>query len=225
MKVLSEQALEKFKDWLLENQKTTNPFPDFLSDDSEGVSLNVKLTNDIKKCNSLAKLGPLLFEFINKNKFEIEKVKPELFWASLSLHLKDLILPKGYKVLEYRRYVFSDGRNIYKHLIYSSYLVYKSFGEDGQVILQKYNHTHETFADKFLGRKDSYQSSDMFELVKKLYLNGKNKSLCSTDKKGNLNRLMKYIRQISVNYNLSGMSIDEVIELLPPQFDDVKKDV
>ena len=214
--ILNKKGLEEFETFLQKNHKKTNEkLPNYLL-------MTDTCYSDTKICVDLDNLKNLDLWEIGKNLVDIMDKNPqflefdfEIFWASMSLHFANVILLPDQKILEWRRYIPDVGFNRYKHLLYSAYLCYKTFGEDSKFILCK-NNTHNAFADKFLGRSDSYRYAKIFPFIKKLYLNTK----ISSKKDGNFNDFMKFIKALAINHSLLSVDEKEFETLIPQVFKD-----
>ena len=214
---LNADGLQKFRDYFSNNKDNTEkyiPLPTYLIQNPTYCE-DSKIEFDISHLQGmdLWEIGKELLTILDNNQ-DFQNLDFDILWSSLSLYFSDVILPEKYhgrtkSILEWRRYIPDTGRNRHKHLLYSSYLCYKIFGENSKFIILK-NDTHTAFADRFLSRPNSYRYPVIFDAIKSL-----SPELKISYKL--IENIMMYVGMIAVNHSLLSMDTNDILNNIPEQ--------
>lgn len=150
-------------------------------------------------------------------------------WSWLAYLWFDQLCPFDVETREVRqtaRYICSsDYRTYYRHYIAASYDIYSLYGQqNSRLFLYNPLYKHNDFIEQFASRQDIISSKNLIEVAHRLYWdlnsNSPKRGAQSKKKKGNHIRLLKVIDQLELTYDIFAMTSDEIINLLPEEFDD-----
>lgn len=117
---------------------------------------------------------------------------------------------------------FSVSRQ-HRHLLATPFSVYKRHGEDARMLLKGSVASKPELTSQIVERQQFSRSQGFIQLVNGLYYDGngntKSGSLART-KPGSLFRLFAVFQQLEVNYDIFNMTRDQMMKLLPPEFDE-----
>lgn len=110
-----------------------------------------------------------------------------------------------------------------RHLLAGPYRLYTLHGRTARLLLHPPVHQHGAFIYDLGFRRDLITNRGLLEAIDLLYWDAKRdrpKRGTTTDSRpGNLRRLITVVQQLDFNYDLYGMHADEILRLLPPEFD------
>jgi hypothetical protein len=110
-----------------------------------------------------------------------------------------------------------------RHLLAGPYKLFTLHRLNARLLLYPPVHQHGTFIYQLGFRRDLIMNRGLIEAIDLLYWDAKRKRPkrgATTDTRpGNLRRLIAVIQQLDFNYDLYGMRADEILNLLPPEFD------
>jgi hypothetical protein len=119
-------------------------------------------------------------------------------------------------------YIPSD-RRPQRHLFAGAYQLFKLHGEHARVLLHPAVHQHGRFIFDLDFRRDLLTNRGLIEVADRLYWNGRTnrpkRGAASDGRPGGLRRLIAVAQQLELNYDLYGMSAQEITELLPGEFE------
>lgn len=133
------------------------------------------------------------------------------------------------KLKETARYICSlDYTDYYRHCVATSYYIYSIHGEPkSRLFLYGSPYLLSDFIEQFASRQDIISSKDLIEVAHRLYwdlnLNSPKRGAQSKKKKGNHRRLLKIVDQLELTYDIYSMAYDEILKLLPEEFDGWKR--
>ena len=110
-----------------------------------------------------------------------------------------------------------------RHLLAGPLKLFAMHRERARLLLHPAVHQHGAFVYDLSFRRDLITNRGLIEAVDLLYWDAKRnrpKRGATTDSRpGNLRRLIAVVQQLDFNYDLYGMRSDEILDLLPPEFD------
>lgn len=151
-------------------------------------------------------------------------------WSWLSLYYFDLLCPakNGIRdVLEDAVYVLAekyDHQRYYRHLLRTSWLAVKEHGEAAKVLLTTKGKRSEIF-EQLASRQAIFGNATVIAGACKLYFDpvaGTPKRGSGSKGAGSPRRLVTFIQQIDLTYDLRDCTADQFLELLPGEFDKFK---
>lgn len=149
-------------------------------------------------------------------------------WSWLALFYFDQLSPVGddgkRRPREDYHYIPStDGWQRERHLLAGPFKLYSLHREHSRLLLHPPVHQHGAFVYDLGFRRDLITNRGLIEAIDLLYWDAKRlkpkRGATSTNRPGNLRRLITVVQQLDFNYDLYGMSAAEILELLPPEFD------
>ena len=173
-----------------------------------------------------------IFNLLEKSSASGETDKE--LWAWLSLYYFETIHKKDknneYKLGEINKWIpnFEDYRKYYRHLLLGPWNIYKQHKGDEEIIsgiLCGEIHTPGDVFEQLASRQEWITSSQVQKAVTKLYYDKKNKSLkkgSGGKGGGSARRLSDVLKQFNMNYDFYAISSNDLIGLLPREFDRYK---
>jgi len=148
-------------------------------------------------------------------------------WSWLALLWFDILCPKdaygNRKVREASRYVCStDYTDFYRHLVASTWDIYSTYGEKARLFLHSHLYEHNDFIEQLASRMKIFTNRSLIEVFDRLYWDNSSESpkkgAQSKNKAGSFRRLISFIKQIDLTYDLHSMSAENILELLPIEY-------
>lgn len=110
-----------------------------------------------------------------------------------------------------------------RHLLAGPYRLYTIHGRNARLLLHPPVHQHGAFIYNLGFRRDLITNRGLLEAIDLLYWDAKRdrpkRGTTTESRPGNLRRLITVVQQLDFNYDLYGMRADEILRLLPPEFD------
>jgi hypothetical protein len=110
-----------------------------------------------------------------------------------------------------------------RHLLAASYKLFLLHGTNARLFLHPPVHEHGAFIYDLAFRRDLIANKGLIEAIDLLYWDPKRgrpkRGATTTSRAGSLRRLITVVQQLDFNYDLYGMRAEEILELLPPEFD------
>lgn len=110
-----------------------------------------------------------------------------------------------------------------RHLLATSYKLFLLHGINARLLLHAPVHEHGAFIYDLAFRRDLISNKGLIEAIDLLYWDVKRakpkRGVNATRGPGTLRRLITVIQQLDLNYDLYGMRAEEILRLLPPEFD------
>jgi len=149
-------------------------------------------------------------------------------WSWLTLFWFDNLCPVesdgSRKVRETSRYVCSSHyTDYYRHLVAASWDIYYLHREKSRLFLWTSLYIHNDFIEQLASRQNIITNKALIEVFDRLYWDLKSdrpkSGAQSRDRLGNFRRLQSFIQQVELTYDLHAMSVEEIIALLPSEYD------
>jgi len=168
-----------------------------------------------------------LFESIPRNTL----MKNDGLWNWLALFYIDQLIPMDNRgkreVGEMARYVYNPRyTKYYLHLVAATWDIYTQFGEDSKLFLFTPMDKINAFIRELAARQNIISNRSLIKAVQTLYWNetqdGRGtikRGAISKKKRGNLYRFIAVMNQFDTNYDLYAMKPEDIIRLLPAEFD------
>jgi hypothetical protein len=116
-----------------------------------------------------------------------------------------------------------DGWQRDRHLLAGPYKLFAMHQEHSRLLLHPPVHQHGAFVYDLGFRRDLITNRGLIEAIDVLYWDAKRRrpkrGATTTSNPGNLRRLITVVQQLDFNYDLYGMRADEILRLLPAEFD------
>ncbi len=132
------------------------------------------------------------------------------------------------KIREEAKYICTkDYRDYYRHLVAGPYSIYSLYGSRlSKIFLYSPVYEHNDFIEQIASRQFLISNLSLIEVLYCLYWDENMKrpkiGAQSRKKPGNLRRFIKVIQQFELTYHIYSLSAQEIINLLPQEFDEWK---
>jgi hypothetical protein len=231
IRVLTEIGIQKFRGYLAElrNGLTREPPAEVMTDPS---------------CSSIVMKGLEVENCIFNSKLEVAKYLYEKFqmlpqlqleenvglWSWLSLHYFDQLCPAdnfgGRNPGQDSRHILDIGyRLYYYHLLFGPYHIYRLHGERAPLLLSSPLYETSKYYLELSARQGFITNKGVIEAASLLYfdpVSGKPKrgAAVTTRKPGTLLRFIDVVQQLDLTYDLYSITGEEVLNLLPSEFEE-----
>lgn len=195
----------------------------YVSELTNGVQLDSCL-----KFASRLELAVYLATTLERNYISLHTIKLEnRIWTWMTYLWFDQICPiinGERKVRQMARYICeAEYRTYYRHFIASSYSIYNLHGKEySKLFLETPLYIHNDFIEQIASRQEIISQPNLIKVIHTLYWNnisGRPKpSALDRQKPGNLRRLLKLFSQIELTYDIYSLQAEEIIRLLPIEF-------
>ena len=163
----------------------------------------------------------------------------ELFWNWLTLFYFDLVCPVENSHRKKRRNSFyihdGDYRNVLKHHLAGTYLLYNKHGDIAKALLLDEMSKLSYFREHMISRKNFINCKPLLEVMNELYFDKNNNALKNGVTKrirnrngkmipdaGTHRRLLHFEKRLERNYDFYSMTSEQILEILPNEFDKFK---
>jgi hypothetical protein len=132
------------------------------------------------------------------------------------------------KVRETAKYICSSHyTDYYRHLVAAPYIIYELHGSNSKLFLHNPLYEHNDFIEQFASKQYIISNKNLIEVAHRLYWDEVTKqpktSAQSKKRSGNHIRLKKVFDQLELTYDIYSMTGDEIIDILPEEFNDWKR--
>ncbi len=227
---LNRSGVERFHAYLTEvhGGATDDPPAAMLEDGRYSAELPIDLEVEPRRFVSRYHIGAYLAKALATLPHEHADTDEGL-WSWLSLFWFDVLCPRradgGRRPGGAQRHVADfNRRSRYRHLLYGPYLVYRRHGEASGVLLTGPAHQESHFYQVITSVQDLIANRGVLEAARRLYLDeatNKLKPGCqpSRPRPGTVRRFVRVLQQLDLTYDVLGMSGEEIVEILPGEFD------
>jgi hypothetical protein len=229
LKIFNETGEIEFGNFL--NELKINPTIELIDlNDKKYYSLYtpiIELDQDRKFSSRFELAEYLVSAFNNAGLKRSEVLGNNKLWTWLTYFWFDQICPivdGKRKVLQIAKYICGQNfRTYYRHFIASTYNIYSLLGKSNTFLfLYQSINIHNDFIEQLASRQDIISQSNLIQAAQSLYWNDsiKKPKPAATDRKkqGNLRRLIRIFGQIELTYDIFSMKSDEILNLLPKEF-------
>jgi len=230
VRVLSDKGIQSFKGYLAEirNGSTKAPPYELLTDPWSSAKIQWEV--EIERRDFDSKLEASRFLYDRFRMLPYLQVDQNIgLWSWLSLYYFELVCPRnenGRRLpgQDCRHIIDLDFRRYYYHLLNGPYNIYKLHKEKAPLLLSGPLYRTSTFYLQLASRQGFVTNKGVMEAANLLYydfLNGRPKIAALSKKKpGTLFRFIIVIQQLDLTYDLYSMNGEEVLNLLPSEFDE-----
>lgn len=227
---LNKQGIEKFKDYLkeLDGSGDLNP-PDLnspmYSEPVEAIEVEVE---EGKSFETRMELAKYLDEQIPDDVRDNKVLQMTSMWSWMAyLWLDQFVKEKNgeYSTYETKAYICSlNWKRYYRHFVSFTYYVYSLYGEENsRLFLQCPVNIRNEFLGQLAARESVLQHDAIIKAAHQIYWDDNEgdtkRGASSKNKPGTARRIGTVIKQLDVVYDLHGMDADQIVEILPGEFD------
>jgi hypothetical protein len=231
LRALNERGIQEFRGFLQQIRDgaefLNNPAVLYLDDYSQLVARPAGIEIEIEPRTFASKFEAA--EYLAGVLKEVPGIIDDVgLWSWLALFYFDQLSPVDASGMRRPRedyhYIPSTGNgwNRDRHLLAGPWKLFSMHGQNARLLLHPAVHQHGAFIYNLGFRRDLITNRGLIEAIDLLYWdNGRKrpKRGATSDRPGNLRRLITVVQQLDFNYDLYGMRADEILHLLPPEFD------
>jgi hypothetical protein len=232
----TDEGIEQFRRYLAElREGATSPPPFHLLNDpvtSKPVNDEIQIEN--REFATRLELAQYLDDALVE--FESDSIETDVFlWSWLSLVYFDQVCPVQKEGIrkpgrDYRHILEPGYPNGHRHLLCGPYMVYSVYGLGAdltKLFLWTPLHMESRFHHQLAVRQTLITNRGVLEAAHQMYFNEKEGSpmrgaLGEKSSPGTLLRYIDVIQQLDLNYDLYSMTGEEVLQLLPAEFNQWK---
>ncbi|MDI6720650.1 MAG: hypothetical protein QMD46_13685 [Methanomicrobiales archaeon] len=234
LRVFKERGIEKFHEYLVAVAGGNRASPDdvLLYSDELSSEIGDKIEVEAKIFSSKMEAARYLSAILQRLNLE-DKYYNIGLWSWLSAFYFDSVCPAGpngtRKIGRVYRYIPSQGRDwkhIYRHLLANPVRIYTYHQESAKILLYGPLYQQGDFIEQVTSRQDFARNKGIIHALGDLYWDpGRNLPKIGSSnrkKKGTLRRFIDVIQQFDLTYDLYSLSSDDILNLLPAEFDEWK---
>jgi hypothetical protein len=114
----------------------------------------------------------------------------------------------------------------YRHLLIGPYIMYRQFEEKARLFLSAHLYVWSDVEEQFVGVQDMTRMRGAIEAADLLYFDpktgGPKRGITNRKKGGTIRRLRAVIQQLDLTYDVHSLSGEDMLRLLPSEFDRYK---
>jgi hypothetical protein len=231
LKSLNRLGLEELRTYLARLRDGRDEAPPFalLDDPAYIKELPVELEVGVPLFTSRFELGRYLTELLEPLRADVTDRDIGL-WAWLSLAWFDQVCPideagKRQPGRDYRHIPDFSFRNKHRHLLLGPFQLYRRHGTSAALLLAGSLNSESGVYHEIASRQDLVANRGVLEAAQQLYLDAKRGrpkpgAQGSINQPGTVRRFVRVLQQLDVTYDIYGLTAKQILELLPPEFDD-----
>lgn len=205
--------------------------PELAQEMARDPSLTIEILNGVNLPipRSRLELATLLAPIIGIGSLHENESRNPDFWNWLAARLMADVLADSTKVGDRKRWFYTPGpRTEYRNIFASAYLTFSMFQDDPKSVMgllcQDLGGWSELLEQVLATR--ALAGSVGLQLASALYFDpatGLNKPGHGSKGAGSARRLVAFLNQVRLTVDIKSMSVEELLLLLPPEFDNFKK--
>ncbi len=228
--LLGSELFGEYINKVRQNPQASLP-KDFLSSSLYFEMIDEEVEVESPKFKSRFDLAKYLMSLIQTS-YSLKNVEQDtLFWEALTAFYFDILCPVGKnkerKVGAKERYIPQVNRydRYYKHLLLGPFLVYRAHtpqAEKALSLLCKPPHIVDDLYENIAGRQELVTNPAVVEVCTRLYFNPQTNNLkrgAGGKGPGSPRRLAAVLDQFDLTWDLYSASADEIMSILPKEFD------
>lgn len=222
---LTNEGRERFRNWL--QQGAPHPAPvDLLTDPAASEALDHTATVEQRGFESRFELGEYLLAKLSG--LPAASIRfDEGLWDWLSLFYLDELLPPDVagkrQVKQVYRYSCELKNRLWsRHIVRMSWMALRDHGPAARVMLAFPIDKQPETLEQIGGQQEAFGARPVVELADRLYWDGERDALkrgAQGKKDGTPRRLVRFMRQLRRTYDPPEMTVDELLEVLPREFE------
>lgn len=233
---LNDRGVKEFKTWLLKGGKGSLP-KHLLETTKYSTPTDYIFSLELPTFSNRFEFGDYLVTLL-RNVPSLEIENDINFWSTLSLIWFDSICNKNENgernVQEISRYILKLDWHDYRHLVRAPWISVRLHGEHSKFLLmsireESYPLSHFSFTfTQFGSRQLIFRNKRLIQLFHTLYFDKHRNVLREglQDKKGGgPERTGTIFQQLALTYDIEQMSMEQILQLLPKEFDRWKEGV
>jgi hypothetical protein len=238
LRIFSEQGIDRFREYIQKLKDNPNVSrPDLNAEPYSSEFPPVVTIDKNKTFSTRMEMGEYLTNCFRDAGIDRENViGNNALWTWLAYIWFDQICPvinETRKIRETARYICSyDYTDYYRHYVAASYDIYSLHGEDNsRLFLYLPVHIHNDFIEQIASRQYIISNTNLIEVAHRLYWDNSSgrprrgalvKDKNSPNYPGCLRRTRRIFEQLELTYDIYTMTPDEILNLLPEEFNSWK---
>jgi hypothetical protein len=233
LRILSDQGIEKFREYIQSLKDNPNALrPDLnIEPYSNEFQPSVEI-DEMRIFSTKMELGEYLLHLFEKagiGRSSVIGIRG--LWTWLAYLFFDQLCPivnGARKLREIAKYICSsDYTDYYRHFVAAPYDIYSLHRGNSKLFLYNPLYEHNDFIEQFASKHYIISNIYLIEAILRLYWDeNKNRPKTGAQSKSRLGyhiRLKKVFDQFELTYDIYSMTSDEILNLLPEEFDDWKR--
>jgi hypothetical protein len=233
VRTLNNQGIQKFKEYLSNLRQGSKGAPPAELLKSNSFSAEFKGETEVENRPFRSKLEMAKYLYERLRGLHHPQVDQDVgLWSWLSVYYFDLLCPennlgKRTPGRDYR-YVLDLHFRVYRyHMLLGPYTIYKLHGEGAPLLLHGPLYETSRFYLELSARQAFITNRGIIEAANLLYFDAtkgipKRGAAVTARKPGALIRFIDVVQQLDLTYDLYSMNGEEVVSLLPSEFDEWK---
>lgn len=233
LRVLTDQGTTEFRAYLRRVREGAAEPPPFELLNSPGGSAELPVVIWIEQAHLATKQAAA--EYLNallKPLDPRQVIRNAGLWSWLALFFFDQLAPPNRdgsrKLLKENLYAYSENPRLeYRHLLYGPYRVHQLHGENARFLFNKPVSVWSDLEEQLGGVQEIIRAPQGLSVVANLYYDPAQdrakRGVTNRKKPGTVRRLRTVIQQLDLTYDLYSMKAEEILGLLPPEFDRFKE--
>ena len=232
MRKLNEQGLDEFGRFVqeLRNGGKQNTLSGLLTSGETSLPLDFELDIDDITFANRYELGQYLTEKLEPvdGRFYVGDTG---FWSALALYWFDQLCPVKTdgtrKPAMVYNYILSENYNHRpRHAIFTTWQLVSKYGEDARFLLSKELPVRGELIEQLMARQYYLGCEGVMKTASKLYYDTEHKTFkkgsAGRTSAGCVYRFVSWLQQLEINYDLFSMELDDLLQLMPVEFDRFK---
>lgn len=230
VRTFTEIGLEKFSNYLhaARSNPALEPPTELLQDDVASEPFEKGIEVEERIFESKRDAGRYLFRQLRDGDLESIRRNRGL-WSWLALFYFDQVCPSNDEGIRHVKrtehyMLVRDWKRYYRHLLVTPWELYREYSDGAFALLSGQLSVHGYFAEQLASRQEFISNEALVEVVDQLYYDeerdGTKVGATSQERPGNVRRLVEIKQQLALTYDLYGMDAEQIIDLLPDEFDE-----
>ena len=232
MRKLNKTGIKEFERFIgnLRNSGQQNT-PDYLlTDPATSEPLEWKIELEKGEFANRYELGVFLTEKLKD--IDTHKIMGDsYFWSTLALYWFDELCPiksDGSRVVrELASYVLSESyKNRSRHAVYTTWQLVEHYGQSARFLLSRELPKRGEIIEQLMARQYFMSCDGVMKTASKLYYDEARKTFkkgsAARTSPGCIARYVNWLQQLEINYDLFSISSDDLLGLMPKEFDRFK---
>lgn len=230
VRALNDIGVEKFSNYLhaARTNPSLEPPTELLRDETASEAFEGDIEVEERAFESKREAGRYLFRQLRDGDLESIRRNKGL-WSWLALFYFDQVCPPDddgeRHVKRTEHYILvRDWRRYYRHLLVTPWELYREYTDGALAILSGRVSVHGDFVEQLASRQEVISNEALVSAVDELYYDEERANTkvgaTSRDRPGNIRRFVEIKQQLDLTYDLYGMGSEQIIELLPDEFEE-----
>lgn len=227
IRVMTDKGIQKFREYLSNLKNGNNPEkPDLNTEENSKLFVPEIEIEDSPEFENKYEMAEYLYGLLKENNIPDYKG----LWTWIAYHWFEILLGGKKRPTKDEHYIQEDETDhwlFHRHLVSSSYNIYKIHGEKSLFFLCGPVFKHPDTIEQLASRQSIIKNKEVIKVVWKIYMDQKRKKPkegCTSSKnKGNIRRFVDFINQIELTYDISNMSENEIYRLIPGEIKEWEK--